>query len=78
SIRPWLAFVSMAGTAAYVLVMQMNWAGFRVSTFMFVFGLGLLLTSRKVKQLPMMLAVALTMSLGLHFVFTNVFAIVLP
>lgn len=78
SIRPWLAFVSMAGTAAYVLVMQMNWAGFRVSTFMFIFGLGLLLTGRKVKQLPMMLAVALTMSLGLHFVFTNVFAIVLP
>lgn len=78
SIRPWLAFVSIVGTAAYVLVMQMNWVGFRVSTFMFIFGLGLLLTSMKVKQLPMMLAVALAMSLGLHFVFTNVFAIVLP
>ncbi|MFT5302967.1 MAG: tripartite-type tricarboxylate transporter receptor subunit TctC [Mariniblastus sp.] len=78
SNRPWLAFVSIVGTAAYVLVMQMNWVGFRVSTFVFIFGLGLLLTGMKVKQLPMTLAIALAMSLGLHFVFTNVFAIVLP
>jgi hypothetical protein len=78
SIRPWLALASIVGTAAYVLVMQMNWVGFRVSTFMYIFGLGLLLTGMKVKQLPMMLAIALALSLGLHFVFTNVFAIVLP
>ena len=78
SVRPWLAFVSIAGTAVYVLVMQMDWAGFRVSTFMYVFGLGLLLTGLKVKQLPTMVAIALAMSFGLHFVFTYVFAIVLP
>lgn len=78
SIRPWLAFVSIGASAAYVFVMQMNWVGFRVSTFAFIFGLGMLLTGMKTRQLPMMFAIALAMSFGLHFVFTNVFAIVLP
>lgn len=78
SIRPGLAFASMVVTVLYVLVMQMNWIGFRVSTFVFILGLGLLLTRMNVKQLPMLVAVAVVMSLGLHFVFTKVFTIVLP
>lgn len=78
SVRPWLALASVLGTAVYILAMQMNWAGFRVSTFVFILGLGLLLTGMKAKQLPMILTISLAMSLGLHFVFTNVFAIVLP
>ena len=76
--RPWLAVASILATAIYVLVMQMNWVGFRVATFAFILGLGLFLTRFNVKRLPMLLAIAIVMSLGLHWVFTNVFTVVLP
>jgi len=77
-LRPWFAVATLIGTGVYVLAMQMNWAGFRVSTFLFILGLGMILTGLKAKQVPVLIAIALLMSVGLHFVFTNVFSIVLP
>ena len=78
TLQPGLAFASIVITAIYVMVMQNNWIGFQAATFVFIVGLGLLLTRMNSRQLPMLVAVAIAMSFGLHFVLTKVFAIVLP
>ena len=75
-----LALQAITLCVAYVLALQVGWLGFRASTVAFVIGLGWLLTRREPirEPLPILLASALLFTLGLHYLFTQVFVIDLP
>lgn len=76
--RPKLALVVIALTAFYIIVLQIGWPGFRVATAVFIVIAGTLLSGIDRKRTPILATIAIIMSLGLHFVFTNVFTIALP
>lgn len=76
--RRGLAVACLLATAIYVLTMQWGWLGFRMATAGYLLGLGFLLTRREAKRLPLLLGIALAMSLGLHRVFTKLLVIDLP
>jgi len=76
--RPKLAMVVVAVTACYIMVLQANWIDFRVATAVFIVGLGTLLADADFRRTPVLAAVAILMSVGLHYLLTNVFAIALP
>lgn len=65
-------------TCLYVLLMQYELIGYQLATLGYVFLTGLLLTTRNVKSVTSMAALAVTLSLGLHYVFTQIFIIDLP
>lgn len=72
------AFGTLAMTIIYVLIMGLGIVPFIWATIIFVMATGLFLTGMdKRKWLPIV-EVALLMSFGLHFVFTQLFTIDLP
>ena len=73
-----MAVAAIVITAIYVWVMQMHWLGFRVATAIFVIVLGLTLTHLNLRRIPALAVIALAMSVGLHYVLTEVFVIDLP
>ena len=75
-----LAVQAVAVTAVYVAALQAAWPGYRVTTAVYVFGLGALLArgEGRARFGPALAAVAALMSVGLHYMFTNVFVIDLP
>ena len=74
------AVAALALTALYAASLQAPWPGFRTATAAYVLALGLLLARgldlRRVA--PPLAAAAVAMSLGLHYVFTNLLVIDLP
>jgi putative tricarboxylic transport membrane protein len=76
--RPMLAGICLGLTGLYVLAMQLELSGFRMATFLYVTIIGLLLAENRGRAWPAVVSMALLMSAGLHFVFTQVFVIDLP
>lgn len=73
-----LAFGTVAMCLAYVLVMGLGWLPFVWATIAFIVGAGLYLTGGDRRTLVYVVEVALAMSFGLHYVFTQLFTIQLP
>ena len=77
-IRYDLGFGTIAMGIVYVLVMGMNWLPFVWSTILFVLISGLFLTRFDRSKWLFIGELALMMSFGLHYVFTQLFTIELP
>lgn len=73
-----LAFGTLAMTVAYVLLMGLNLLSFVWATITYILIVGLFLRQFKIRKCRSVLEVALLMSFGLHFVFTQLFSIDLP
>ena len=75
-----LAAQAIALCVVYVAALQAGWPGFRVSTIAFVIGLGWILSRRETlkEPAPVLLGGAVLFTLGLHYLFTQVFVIDLP
>ena len=73
-----LAFGVAGMCAVYVLLMGMGILGFVWATILFLVASGLYLTNCDKRRVAYVLEMALLLSFGLHFVFTQVFAIQLP
>jgi len=73
-----LAFGTVAMCLAYVLAMGLGWLSFVWATIAFIVGAGLYLTGGDRRTFVYVLEVALVMSFGLHYVFTQLFTIQLP
>jgi hypothetical protein len=72
------AFGTLGMCLVYVLLMGLGVLSFVWATIAFIVASGLYLTSCDKRKLVYVLEVALVMSLGLHYVFTVLFAIQLP
>ena len=64
-------------TCLYVLVLQLEWTGFRVATGVFIAVSGGLL-ARRWATLPALAGLAIGLSFGIHFVFTRLLVVDLP
>ena len=73
-----LAFVTLAISVAYVLLMGLDLLSFIWATIIYVLVVGLFLRQFKIRKCRSVLEVALLMSFGLHFIFTQLFTIDLP
>ena len=73
-----LAFGTVIMCLAYVLVMGLGWLPFVWATIAFIVGAGLYLTGGDRRALVYVVEVALVMSFGLNYVFTQLFTIQLP
>ncbi|HBN77058.1 MAG TPA: hypothetical protein DD473_14820 [Planctomycetaceae bacterium] len=65
-------------TCLYVLFMQFEWVGYQLATMGYVIVTGLLLTHLNLKSVTSMVGLALMLSIGLHYIFTQIFIIDLP
>jgi hypothetical protein len=72
------AFGTLAMTIVYVLLMGLGILPFILATILFVVVAGLFLTSMDKRKWISVVEVALLMSFGLHYVFTQLFTIDLP
>ncbi len=72
------AFGALAMTIVYVLLMGLGFVSFVWATILYVVAAGLFLTRMDRKKWIPILQVALLMSFGLHYVFTQLFTIDLP
>ena len=75
-----LAIQAMALSVIYVVTLQSGWLGFRISTAGFILAMAYLLSRRELTNspAPVLLVLAAVMSVGLHYLFTQVFVIDLP
>lgn len=73
-----LAFGTLLMTVVYVLLMGLRIIPFVWATILFVMASGLFLTRFEKSKMVYVLELALVMSFGLHFVFTQLFTIDLP
>ncbi|WP_417599840.1 tripartite tricarboxylate transporter TctB family protein [Pararhodobacter oceanensis] len=74
--RRYLVFVSLAALGLYIAVMPK--IGFSIASFLFIFGLELLLMPRRMTTIAIGLIVALVFSFGLNWLFAEVFNVFLP
>ena len=72
------AFGTLVMTVVYVLLMGLGFLSFVWATILFVVAAGLFLTRMDKRKWISILEVALLMSFGLHFIFTQLFTIDLP
>ncbi len=72
------AIGTIAMTVVYVLLMGLGLLPFVWATILFVIGVGLFLTRMDRSKWVPIFEVALLMSFGLHYVFTQLFTIDLP
>ncbi|MBC9867693.1 MAG: hypothetical protein F7O42_07415 [Opitutae bacterium] len=77
-LRHDFAFGTMAMTVAYVLLMGLNLLSFVWATIIYLLIVGVFLRRFKIHKCRSVLEVALLMSFGLHFIFTQLFSIDLP
>jgi tripartite-type tricarboxylate transporter receptor subunit TctC len=68
----------LLATVAYLVVLSSSFVDFRFVTFVYVLTVGGVLTGWRPWRLAALTAVAAVMSLGVHFLFTHVFDLVLP
>ena len=73
-----LASWCLLATVAYLVVLSSSFVDFRFVTFVYVLTVGGVLTGWRPRRLAALTAVAAVMSLGVHFLFTHVFDLVLP
>lgn len=76
--RKGLAWLMIAMTLAYFLVMQMGWLNFRWATVAYAFLLTASLFDWRPRQLPAAAIIALIMGIGLKFIFTEILYLDLP
>lgn len=77
-VRNDLAAWCLLATVVYLGVLTSSLVDFRPATFIYVLVVGAVLTGRRRRQWPALTAVAAAMSVGVHFLFTQVFELVLP
>lgn len=65
-------------TIVYLAVLSINSFSFAVTTFCFVISIGVVFTRFRLRHLFPLVVVAIAMSWGLSFLFTNFFSLVLP
>jgi hypothetical protein len=73
-----LARWCILATIVYLVVLSSSFVDFRLVTFAFVLAVGGVLTGGRPQRLMTLIAVAAAMSIGVHFLFTRVFDLVLP
>lgn len=73
-----LAFGTFGLCLLYTLIMGMGWLPFVWATTAFILASGLYLTGGDKSKAIYVVEIALVMSFGLHYVFTDIFAIQLP
>ena len=71
-------FGALAMTVAYVILMGLNLLSFVWASIIYVLMVGLFLRGFKIRNCRPVVEVALLLSFGLHFVFTQIFTIDLP
>lgn len=76
--RKGLAWLMIAMTIAYFLVMQMGWLNFRWATVAYAFLLTAALFDWQPRRLPAAAVIGLIMGIGLKFVFTDFLYLDLP
>ncbi|TYB90488.1 tripartite tricarboxylate transporter TctB family protein [Oceaniovalibus sp. ACAM 378] len=74
--RRYLVFISLAALTAYLLAIPV--LGFSIASFVFLFGLQLILMPRRPKSMIVAVIVALVFSFGLNWLFAEVFTVFLP
>ncbi len=72
------AVACVAITILYAASLSTSFIPFTVATFCYVMSVGVILTRCSVKHLIPLVVVAAVMSLGLSYIFTNFFSLVLP
>lgn len=73
-----LVLLVLTLTVIYVATMQAELTGYRLATFFYLAGLGSLFSFRHRQLLGTMAVVSIVLSVGLHYLFTEVFVIDLP
>ena len=77
-----LAIVCGLLTIVYVLMLALSWQdasiGFRTATLMFVIAMGVALARGRWRNTPWIMLLAIVLTFGLHFLFTQVFVTDLP
>ncbi|MGB7343578.1 MAG: tripartite tricarboxylate transporter substrate binding protein [Pirellulaceae bacterium] len=76
--RPGTALTALAILMIYVVVLGQGWLPFALTTAVMVFIVGFLITRQRLENVVTLVQVALLTGLGIQFVFTQVFATVLP
>lgn len=74
--RRYLVFISLAALTIYLLAIPLF--GFSIASFVFLFGLQLILMPRRAKSIVIAAVVALVFSFGLNLLFAEVFTVFLP
>lgn len=74
--RRHLVFVTLAALAAYLILIPL--LGFSIASFVFIFGLELVLMPRRPATLVIAVIVAAIFSFGLNWLFAEVFTVFLP
>lgn len=72
----YLVFVCLSALALYVVAIPV--LGFSVASFIFVFAIQVILMPRCAKSIVIALIIALTFSVGLNWLFAEVFTVFLP
>ena len=76
NIKP--AAITIAIVAVYIFLMNLGLIDFRILTFIFMMGLGLFLSDKKVISKAVLLQCSLFISLGTYYVFTHIVHVDLP
>lgn len=76
SRRCYLVFISLGAFSVYLLAIPA--VGFSIASFVFLFGLQLVLMPRSVKSVSIAVVIALVFSFGLNWLFAEVFTVFLP
>jgi len=74
--RCYLVFVSLGAFTVYLLAIPV--LGFSIASFIFLFGLQLVLMPRTAKSIALAVAVAVVFSFGLNWLFAEAFTVFLP
>ena len=72
------AVVAMAMTLGYIVILDFEWLDFRILTFIFMMSVGLLLIDWTRRNSINLLECALLVSLGTHYIFTQIVNVDLP
>lgn len=74
--RRYLVIISLAALALYILAIPI--AGFSIASFVFIFALQVILMPRRLKSMVLAFIIAMIFSIGLNWLFAEVFTVFLP
>ncbi|OCX61296.1 hypothetical protein BFP70_01520 [Thioclava sp. SK-1] len=74
--RCYLVFICLGALSAYLLAIPV--LGFSIASFVFIFGLQVILMPRRMPSIALAAVVAVVFSFGLNWLFAEVFTVFLP
>lgn len=74
--RRYLVLINLAALALYILAIPI--AGFSIASFVFIFAIQVILMPRRIKSVVIAFIIALIFSVGLNWLFAEVFTVFLP